>query len=244
MKKNRIVGKTNYEKDFLDKFEKLCVYRSSWQVWADLISVMACAINNSIGKTALHYEEREKEYMECMNRFENSEIPAQILAIIVMAYEENPEQDFLGKMYMALNLGNHWKGQFFTPYNVSRLMADVQVDSMIEQINTKGWVSICDPCVGGAAMLLAAANSLREKNINYQNHALFVGQDIDRVTAQMAYIQISLLGCAGYIVVGNSLTNPMTGEVLFPSENSGQELWLTPMFCSDIWTYRKLFNML
>ena len=48
------------------------------------------------------------------------EIAAEILNIIVMALENEPEQDFLGKMYMNLNLGNHWKGQFFTPYNICK----------------------------------------------------------------------------------------------------------------------------
>ena len=58
----------------------------------------------------------------------------------------------------------------------------------------------------------------------------------------MCYIQLSLLGCAGYICVGNTLTNPMTGHVLFPQEKEGQELWYMPMFQSDVWTLRRLFK--
>ena len=34
-------------------------------------------------------------------------------AIVVEALERNPEQDFLGELYMELELGNHWKGQVF-----------------------------------------------------------------------------------------------------------------------------------
>ena len=42
------------------------------------------------------------------------EITAEILNIIVMALETNRNRT-PRKMYMNLNLGNHWKGQFFTP---------------------------------------------------------------------------------------------------------------------------------
>lgn len=33
--------------------------------------------------------------------------------------------DVLGEVYMELELGNKWKGQFFTPYHVSQAMASV-----------------------------------------------------------------------------------------------------------------------
>jgi hypothetical protein len=77
---------------------------------------------------------------------------------------------------------------------------------------------------------------------NFQNHVLFVGQDIDRVVGMMCYIQLSLLGCPGYICIANAITNPLTGHLLFPNEKEGQELWYMPMFQSEIWTTRRLIN--
>ena len=88
-------------------------------------------------------------------------------------------------------------------------------------------------------MLIAAAAAFRERKVNYQTNALFIGQDVDPVVAKMAYIQISLLGCPGYIAIGNSLTNPQTGHVLFPEENEGQELWITPLFMHQAWKMRR-----
>lgn len=38
-----------------------------------------------------------------------------------MALDQNQEQDFLGKMFMRLDLGNRSAGQFFTPYHVCEL---------------------------------------------------------------------------------------------------------------------------
>lgn len=241
-KRSEIIQGT--EKEFLDVFSQLCYSRSPWQVWADLISAIACSLSNAADRTPGHFEAREKEYAQCIKRLGSVEVPAELFHIIVMALENEPEQDFLGKMYMNLQLGNHWKGQFFTPYSICKMMSQITAGRADQQIEEQGYISICDPACGAGATLIAAANEMKSSKYNFQNHILFVGQDVDRVVAQMCYIQLSLLGCAGYICVGNTLTNPMVGHVLFPQEKEGQELWYMPMFQSDVWHWRKIFNSL
>lgn len=242
MRNNVARGLHGYEKEFLDIFRELCYSRQPWEVWADVVTVMACSLANAVDKTSKRNEKREKEYADCIKRLKGVDKPAQLFAIVVNALEVNPDQDFLGKLYMTLDLGNHWKGQFFTPYNVSRAMAEMTMGDCQAQIDKQGWISVCDPTVGGGAMIIAAANTLRRQKVNYQNHVLFVGQDIDRVVAMMAYVQISLLGCPGYIVVGNSLSNPIIGSALMPAEQEGQEFWYTPLYCSQVWHFRRVFS--
>ena len=228
------------KKDFLKLFEKLTYTRNGWQVWEDLMTVMACSICNAADRRKEPFERREKHYEQAIKRLGGVDIPARMFEIITMALEEKPNQDFLGSLYMELNLGSHWKGQFFTPYNISEMMAKMQIgEECREEIKRKGFMSVCDPCVGAGAMLIAVAAAFRELEINYQSDVLFVGQDIDPVVAKMAYIQISLLGCPGYITIGNSLTNLQTGHELFPGENEGQELWLTPFFMREEWDVRR-----
>ena len=99
------------EKEFLDIFKQLCYSRSSWQVWADVISAIACSISNVIDRSQEHYKKMEEEYAGCIERLGSVEAPTKILGTIVMALENNPEQDFLGKMYVDLKMFNHWKGQ-------------------------------------------------------------------------------------------------------------------------------------
>ena len=238
-KRSEIIQGT--EKEFLNVFNRLCYSRSSWKVWADLISAIACSLSNVTDRLPEHFEKREKEFSQCIERLGSLEAPAEILNIIVTALENNPEQDFLGRMYMNLELGNHWKGQFFTPYNICKMMSMMTVGNVDKQIEKQGYISICDPACGAGATLIAAANTMKESKYNFQNHVLFVGQDIDRVVALMCYIQLSLLGCAGYICVGNTITNPIVGHGLFPQETKEQELWYMPMFQSDIWQLRKIF---
>lgn len=228
-------------KVFIDVFKELCYSRQTWEVWADVITVMACSIENVLEKNPERHQRREDEYEACIKRLGGVEKPAKLLAIVVDALEKNPEQDFLGALYMLLDLGNHWKGQFFTPYHVSQFMAEVTVGDVQAQVEKQGWISMCDPCVGGGAMMIAAANAIRRQKINYSNHVMFVGQDIDRIVGMMAYIQLSLLGCPGYVVIGNSLTHPIVGAPLQPTEMEEQEFWYTPLYYSDVWQYRRMF---
>lgn len=244
MSRIQINGVQGDTKEFLKMFSELCYARAAWEVWSDVITAMACSVANTVDKSPKRHESREIEYARCIKRLGGIEKPAQMFAILVAALERNPDQDFLGALYMDLELGSHWKGQFFTPYNISRLMAEVTLGNCQDQIDRDGWISVCDPTVGGGTMLISAANTMRRQNVNYQNHVLFIGQDIDRIVAMMAYIQISLLGCPGYIVVGNSLTNPMTGSALAPTEKETQEFWYTPFYFSQTWHYRRLFHQL
>lgn len=232
------------EKEFLDIFHGLCYSRSSWQVWQDVITSIACSLSNAVDRSKEHYESREKEYGQCIERLGSVEAPARMFAIIVEAMENNPEQDFLGKIYMQLNLGNHWKGQFFTPYSVCRLMSEMACEDVDSQIEENGYIAVCDPACGAGATLISTANKMKRCKHNFQNHVLFVGQDIDRVTGMMCYIQLSLLGCAGYVCIADTLSNPLTGPVLFPQEKEGQELWYMPMFQSEVWAWRRLFYSL
>ena len=246
MKANEKQGIQGTKQEFIKVFREMCYSRSSWQVWADLISMMACSLANSTDpdRYGKRFIEREKEYAACAERLGGVEKPAKCFAVVVEALENNPEQDFLGELYMQLELGNHWKGQFFTPYNVCKMMSMITVGDIDERIEKDRFISVCDPACGAGATLIAAANSMKRSKYNFQNHVLFAGQDIDRVAALMCFIQLSLLGCAGYICVGNTLTNPMTGSVLFPEEMEGQELWIMPMFRSYTWTTRRLFRSL
>lgn len=210
------------EKEFIKVFQELCYSRSSWQVWADLMAAMACTLANSVDKTLPRHTAREKEYAECIDRLGGVEKPAKCFAIVVEALERNPDQDFLGKLYMSLELGNHWKGQFFTPYNVCECMAGITINDNMQTLEKQEWISINDPACGAGATLIAAANIFHRKKINYQTQVLFTANDVDRVVAQMCYIQLSLLGCPGWVAVANTISNPVCGDPLYTKRKAQQ----------------------
>lgn len=154
---------TGTEKELLDIFRQLCISRSSWQVWADLMAAMACTFANAVDKSLPRHTAREKEYAECIKRLGGVEKPAKCFAIVVEALERNPDQDFLGKLYMSLELGNHWKGQFFTPYNVCECMAGITINDNMQTLEKQEWISVNDPACGAGATLVATANIFRRK---------------------------------------------------------------------------------
>lgn len=76
---------------------------------------------------------------------------------------------------------------------------------------------VSEPTCGSGANLIAIANIMKEKGVNYQRNVYFVAQDIDSLVAKMCYIQMSLLGMPGIVIVGDTLSSPMKGDY-----------WLTP----------------
>ena len=192
------------EREFIKVFQELCYSRSSWQVWADLMAAMACTLANSVDKTEPRYTAREKEYEECIKRLGGVEKPAKCFAIVVEALERNPNQDFLGKLYMSLELGNHWKGQFFTPYHVSLACAELVVPKNINDDR----IPLHEPSCGSGGMVVATAQVLQKRGINYQKTLDVVCQDLDWLAVYMCYVQLSLLGIKAIVVQGDTLAEP------------------------------------
>ena len=237
------VGHTARQRELEKLYNKLCGRYSRYEVWQDMVVMIACAIANAVDKR--HFDEREAMYMRIVPKYSKEELSVfpEFFTHIVLGIEENPDCDFLGELYMGLDLGNNKAGQFFTPYHVCKFMAEcsIQEDLLKSQIENNGWISVNDPACGAGATLVAAANYLKGIGINYQMQALFVAQDVDMTVALMCYIQLSLLGCAGYVVIGNTLTEPQTGHVLFGEESS--RCWFTPMYFHAIWETRRAIAM-
>ena len=113
--------------------------------------------------------------MRIMGTYREAErrVFGQLFTIMAEALETDPNQDFLGEMFMALELGNHWKGQFFTPYNVCRMMAKMQITTADALISGRGWVGVNDPACGAGALLIAARNEFAEKGIGTGKRCLW-----------------------------------------------------------------------
>lgn len=228
------------QKNLVKAFESLCGRHSRWEVWADWITASAIAISNTVD--LVHREEREKTYSKIQEKYTAPEMQtmADMLALVVEGLDRNPDQDLLGDLFMRLELGNDHAGQFFTPYSVCKAMAGLNCPNLGEQVEEKGWVSVNDPACGAGALLVALANECVKQKINYQQSILFTGQDIDYTVGMMCYIQLSLLGCPGYVVIGDTLAHPMTAidkRGLIPRDEGN--VWYTPLYCMEVWSWRR-----
>lgn len=206
-------------------------------VWRDFVSMTACAISNSVDGT--NKDDREERYMDTVSQYGKAELDlfAEMFALTVLALEEDPKQDFLGGIFEEMRLGNFARGQHFTPYHIAELMSIISLDGIDteKQIEELGYISVNDPACGAGVMFIAFANALQDAKINYQTDCLFVAEDIDLTAVQMCYIQLSLLGCPGYVVWHNSLV---------PEPYDKGHYWYTPFYFTEIWHQRRQITLL
>jgi type I restriction-modification system DNA methylase subunit len=187
-------------KDFIKILERLQPSRHSHEIFSDWLVMSAASLYSYKKDAAI-----EEEYLAVAKNYAKEELEqhAHLLAITVEALE-NTEQDFLGEVFTAATLANSRNGQFFTPYHVSHMMAEMAMEE--KDFPQNRVCKISDPCCGAGGMLIAGAMVMKNRGFDYQRDAFFVGQDIDHRCARMAFIQLSLLGMPAIIVCGNSLT--------------------------------------
>ena len=242
------------DKEFQKIFDKLCYGRTPHSVWDDFIFMSAAAIFNGTaisngmamsdgeavvdGTAVSDTQKRADKFAIISKNYSPDELKliAQLFALTAVALEENPQQDYLGQLFMELNFGNVRAGQYFTPYHVAELMADLSMTSA----KNHRYETVNDPACGSGVMLIATYNKMILLKRDPTTELFVVGQDIDCSIALMCYIQLSLLGAAGYVVVGDSLAQPLTGDPLFAPDGA----WCTPMYYHWVWAWRRTIRQL
>lgn len=219
-------NKPDWKKEFCKIINLFSRSLSIWSIFNDFLLLTALSFANTV-KTE-KWNSREEKYLSIIHTYQEKDqkLFPQLLGCISLALIENQEQDFLGEIYALLNLQAEQKGQYFTPYQIARLMSELTYEDRSEDITSKGFISINDSACGSGVMLLAFANTARSHGLNPQEEVLFVGQDIDRTAALMCYIQLSLLGLPAYVIVGDTL--------LKPGRHPDNDVWYTPAFYMNI----------
>jgi hypothetical protein len=198
---------------------------STWQVFTDFLELAACSISNRFDLA--QYDAREARYMEIIKRYSKEEATslAETLADLILQIDREG-QDVLGKTYHELELHNKWHGQFFTPYHLSRMMAKMTIGTDLQKIiEEKGFITVCEPCVGSGTMLLAFGDECEEQGIDL-GRVHMTGVDVDLKCVHMAFLQLSLRGIPAVLAHGNSLSAEEWSR------------WYTPAHIIGGWTQR------
>lgn len=195
------------------------------QVFADFCELAALAIRNSVD---LHgHDEREARYMGIISGYTAEEANrfAEVLAMLTLEFEEG-FSDALGHLYMSLDLGSEHLGQFFTPYDVSTVIAKMTIGDYTETLAGQEFITANEPACGSGGMVIALADELRRAGINYQQRMHVTAQDIELTSVHMAYIQLSLLNVPARVVHGNTLTLEV------------HDTWHTPAHVLGGWNFK------
>ncbi|MFI5304963.1 MAG: N-6 DNA methylase [Nitrospiria bacterium] len=214
---------TEYHKEFEKTIRSVSYSKHLWEIFSDFVEMAAISLSNAIYLDP----DKEKRYLDLAGRYQRNEISIlpKLLGITINALE-GTSCDFLGEMFMQLELASHYHGQFFTPFPICKMMADMNLVDIEKTIESKGYVTCGEPCVGAGAMVIALAKSCMEKKINYQEKVHVTAIDISPVAAHMAYIQLTLLHVPAIVYIGNSLSMEMC------------EKWVTPAHVMGFWDSR------
>lgn len=212
--------------DYLKQFNKLLqevdYSKSTVQKFSDFLSLTAYSMANAFYRS----DEIEEKYLNVAKNYTKAQHDkfSEMFIVVIDALEDM--HDFLGKVFSVNDMGSSYKGQFFTPYHVSKMMAEISATDLEEKIKNKKVLTLSEPCSGAGGMVIAFAQTMREKGYNYQNRLFVEAIDIDDICFKMTYIQLCLLGIPARVIKGNSLSLEY------------QEVLYTSMFFINGWDYR------
>lgn len=186
---------------FAEHFQEASVGCSAFECWQRFVYMTAYEIALSCDQDASAIRDiAQASRSQADQKIDSYRM---MFAEYVSRIDENPFQDFLGDAFMRLGIGNELGGQFFTPYQVARMNAAVVIYR--RSFEEKEWVSVSEPACGAGANVIAFCDVMHEMGLDWQRGAYFVCQDVSELTALMCFIQLSLIGAAATVIIGNTL---------------------------------------
>lgn len=203
-------------KKYLDILQKINAGQPITTTFFDWVMLMALSISNS---STLIYNKtwklREEQYLNVIKKYKKEDLLAfaECMSFLIEDLNEEPS-DILGKLYHQLDAQNKRTGQFFTPFHLSMLVAQMQRYSpKLQEMN--------EPSCGSGGMILAVAKAMKDQGINYMKYMNVVAQDIDWNCVYMAYVQLSLAGIKAKII---------QGDTLIPAKREAHQIFYTPAY--------------
>lgn len=177
------------------KFDELSYYERS-RVFDDFLTCAICTFHN----TNLRYRllacdiENEKKYLEVIKHYKPKEqlIIKEILHLFIAAVEAKNYSDPLGEYYEEY-FANSRLGQFFTPMEVCRIMAEMVINEESE------YKTVVDDTGCGSGRNLLAAAEVNPKNF-------FKARDISITVAKLCTLNCFMNGLRGEVAWGDAIT--------------------------------------
>jgi hypothetical protein len=152
------------------------------------------------------WRDREDQYLRIIKKYDEKSqlLFSHMFYLLTCALEESIE-DVLGDVFMKSGCYSKALGQFFTPFNLSKLTASCAIPDCISEDEK---ITLNEPSTGGGGMIIGVASILKDRGINYQKVMDVTAQDLDWRGVYMSYLQFSLLGISATVVQGDTLLEP------------------------------------
>ena len=194
------------EKDIEEFVKKLDFTHGKYDnkdIFRDLISLEVFMIQAYM----LFNEDYKKKYQDLLKKYtkeEQKQLQVLSIELAELYIKQTDTNDLLTAVFGKLGLGNKHTGQFFTPTNISDLMAKC-VGINTDIIKKDGYITLLEPTSGAGGMILAYARELRAKGFNQSQNLFVVAWDIDILCVYMTYLQLAIYDIPAIVVNGDSL---------------------------------------
>ncbi|MCZ4307028.1 N-6 DNA methylase [Zoogloeaceae bacterium G21618-S1] len=205
MAKGNYSGLDMHQQAFIKTLRQVATNRRAHEVFRDFCELSALSFSNAVDRG--QFDAREARYMEIVAGYTSKQVG--LFPLMLAHLTESLSlgfHDALGEIFGALELHSQWHGQFFTPYPVAALMAQLTMPCGPEELPACGFITVCEPAAGAGAMVIAAAEALLSGKVNYQQCMHVTATDVEPTAAHMAYVQFSLLHIPAIVLHGNSLS--------------------------------------
>lgn len=217
----------NYEqckKEFIKTASSIARNLHRYDVIRDFAEMTRITILNNL--TPFRSEKDEQHYLTIAGKYKSDDLNkiAHMFALVQIAYQDR-YGDFLGECLMELEMGSKHMGQFFTPYHLCTLLAQMTINPTEAQ-KRRGYFDISEPAAGGGGMIIAGHEIAKSKNIDMFASCV----ELSHMTADLCYINLSCAGIAAKVTQGNTLSLEM-GRCM-----------PTPALCTNVWSHRFAFE--
>lgn len=180
---------------------------SPWQIIKDLTENSALRIQSLYKRDDQGMERIRVKYQK-YNAWEKFEDIERKIWEMLAAQTEGiiPYGDYLGELYMKSETSNSKAGQFFTPFHISQMLAQLQQAVALQKLHDEETITLNDPTCGSGGLLIALIESLVKQGVNTARDVLIECSDIDERCVNMAYVQLSLLGVPARVIHQDALT--------------------------------------
>lgn len=205
-------GKVPTVKEILKLMERGTYRAGAHEFLSDVFECGAIAISNQFDYQ--QSEKREQRYLQIIKKYDRDmqELITEVFAKIYLMLTQQIDvgfSDYLGELFMKSETMNKYTGQFFTPYQVSKLCAKMSIhpEVVAEHMEADSIITLNEPACGAGGMVIAAADVLyNDYHFNIARNLLVECSDIDSRCVHMSYLQLGLAGIPAVIYRRNTLT--------------------------------------
>lgn len=192
-----------YKHDFIALFNEIAPVKRRHTVFQDFVEMASYSLHNAFNWS----NKFEESYLSIAHSYKADDLKnmSKLLGLTIVGLQHSPE-DFLGDIYMSLQLGELAWGQYSTPFTLASLLAKLTLQDIDALVKENGFLTVKDPTCGAGGLAIAQALAFQQAGYDLEKQFFIQCVDIDPVATAMCFIQLTVMGVPAEVLTGNYLT--------------------------------------